>query len=125
MTDLVINIKSKKQLKKEAKLKKRQEKKQERDCKKLSTQLAGCYSYNRRSLNPLQLHFTSMDEYMTQLMPHDYNKWDIFTHSDYFLNCFVDKSITYLTGDSPNIINELCEGEVYVIGGLIDHNHHK
>ncbi len=33
--------------------------------------------------------------------------------------------VVYLTADSSEVLEELKEGETYIIGGICDHNHYK
>ena len=110
---------------------------------------------NKRSTKPVQLFFTSvtgevrkmMDRYQT-----GYKSWDAVVTDRHWKEVFNfqakaadgteepqeesskstggSKRIVYLTGDSPNSLEDCAalqaanEG-VFIIGGLIDHNRHK
>merc|ERR1712059_94784 len=64
-----------------------------------------CYSINRRLPNPLQLHMTSFEGRFDKVFPSD--------------------DIVYLSSDSENVLTDLEENKVYIIGALVDHNHNK
>ncbi|KAH9395594.1 tRNA methyltransferase 10 [Tyrophagus putrescentiae] len=130
----------------------------EMELKKLCKQINRCYAVNKRSTKPVQLFFTSvtgevrkmMDRYQT-----GYKSWDAVVTDRHWKEVFnfqakaadgteepqeeskvestenpSKKRIVYLTGDSPNSLEDCAalqaanEG-VFIIGGLIDHNRHK
>ncbi|KAL7982079.1 hypothetical protein Chor_001136, partial [Crotalus horridus] len=74
------------------------------DVKKLHKQIQRCYAENRKALHPVQ---------------------DIHIKSAHYNELVKKEDLVYLTSDSPDVLNELDESKAYVIGGLVDHNHHK
>ncbi|TRY92552.1 hypothetical protein DNTS_029826 [Danionella cerebrum] len=50
---------------------------------------------------------------------------DVYVESNAFQELLKKEDVVYLTSDSPNVLEELDESKAYVIGGLVDHNHHK
>ncbi|XP_056422983.1 tRNA methyltransferase 10 homolog A isoform X2 [Hyla sarda] len=100
-----------------------------RDVKKLNKQIRRCYAENRRAIHPVQLYLTShggqlkgnMDEYDKGWI----NWKDIHIKSEHYKDLMKLEDLVYLTSDSPEVLHELDETKAYIIGGLVDHNHHK
>ncbi|RMZ97396.1 tRNA methyltransferase 10 -like protein [Brachionus plicatilis] len=99
------------------------------DINHLCKQLTYCYAANRRIEAPLQFYMTSCSNKTRELLEKSgLANWDAYIHDTNYLQVFSDipkQDIVYLTSDSPNEIQEFDDNKVYVIGGLVDHNHHK
>lgn len=50
---------------------------------------------------------------------------DISIRKEHYSEVLAKAELVYLTSDSPNVLEELDPQKAYVIGGLVDHNHHK
>ncbi|CAJ0960383.1 unnamed protein product [Ranitomeya imitator] len=50
---------------------------------------------------------------------------DIHIKSEHYKDLMKPEDLVYLTSDSPEVLHELDETKAYIIGGLVDHNHHK
>ncbi|XP_052070726.1 uncharacterized protein LOC127709299 [Mytilus californianus] len=99
----------------------------DKDIMKLTKQVGFCYSANRRAENPLQFYVCGLHGHMQQRLESigDYKNWDVnFTENDYHEE-FDRDQIVYLSGDSPNVLEDLSDDHVYIIGGLVDHNQYK
>ncbi|XP_075057375.1 tRNA methyltransferase 10 homolog A [Mixophyes fleayi] len=100
-----------------------------RDVKKLNKQIRRCYAENRRATHPVQLYLTSHGGQLKSNMD-EYDKgwinWkDIHIKSEHYKDLMKTEDLVYLTSDSPEVLHELDETKAYIIGGLVDHNHHK
>ncbi|XP_064402113.1 tRNA methyltransferase 10 homolog A-like isoform X4 [Halichondria panicea] len=102
-----------------------------KDQLKLIKQLQRCYAANRRSVAPLQYYVTSFGGQLKSeldcryLINKEHEHWDIHYRSEDFLEVFGKENVVYLLAESTNVLNELDPSKAYIIGGLVDHNHHK
>lgn len=102
----------------------------DKDICKCAKQLLWVYTINRKSKSPLQLYYTGLKDssrLQKALERNDgYQNWDVKICKESYLNVFTEtENIIYLTSDSDDILTELNPNCVYIIGGLVDHNHHK
>ncbi|XP_022438120.1 tRNA methyltransferase 10 homolog A isoform X1 [Delphinapterus leucas] len=100
-----------------------------KDIKKLHKQIQRCYAENRRALHPVQFYLTSHGGQLKKNMDENDKGWvnwkDIHIKPEHYSEFIQKEDLVYLTSDSPNVLKELDESKAYVIGGLVDHNHHK
>uniref|UniRef100_A0A3P9KQ85 tRNA methyltransferase 10 homolog A n=1 Tax=Oryzias latipes TaxID=8090 RepID=A0A3P9KQ85_ORYLA len=100
-----------------------------KDVQKLHKQIQRCYAENRRAAHPVQFYLTSMGGQLQQSMDEKDRGWvnwkDIRIQTEHYSEVIAKGDLVYLTSDSPNVLKELDHNKAYVIGGLVDHNHHK
>jgi tRNA (guanine9-N1)-methyltransferase len=98
----------------------------DKEISSIGTQLCYCYHSNKSSKCPVNLIFSGVGPLVKdrlKLLQGD--KWPVPTHEKEFYDLFDNKSIVYLTGDSPNTLEKFDESCIYIIGGLVDRNRHK
>ncbi|XP_029382486.1 tRNA methyltransferase 10 homolog A isoform X1 [Echeneis naucrates] len=100
-----------------------------KDVRKLHKQIQRCYAENRRAIHPVQFYLTSLGGQLKQSMDEKDKGWvnwkDITIKTEHYSEIVAKEDLIYLTSDSPNVLEELDQKRAYVIGGLVDHNHHK
>ncbi|XP_064423477.1 RNA (guanine-9-)-methyltransferase domain-containing protein 2 isoform X1 [Latimeria chalumnae] len=100
-----------------------------KDVKKLHKQIQRCYAENRRAVHPVQFYLTSHSGQLKKNMDENDKGWvnwkDIQVKSEHYCELMKKEDLVYLTSDSPNTLSDLDETKAYIIGGLVDHNHHK
>lgn len=102
----------------------------DKDICKCAKQLLWVYTINRKAKMPLQLYYTGLEEggRLQQAMDKNdgYRNWDVHIGSESYRTLFQPpQQVVYLTSDSDTVLTELDPDKVYIIGGLVDHNHHK
>ncbi|KAE9547573.1 hypothetical protein FO519_009216 [Halicephalobus sp. NKZ332] len=98
------------------------------DLKGTMNQVNFSYGINRRMENPFQFHLCGIDETMMKVAKQKkfFQNWDVNIHGEKKLDdLFKPEEIVYLCAESENVLETLDENKIYVIGGLLDHNHHK
>ncbi|XP_078068151.1 tRNA methyltransferase 10 homolog A [Mustelus asterias] len=100
-----------------------------KDVKKLHKQIQRCYAENRKAAHPVKMYLTSHSGQLKTNMDENDKGWvnwkGITVTSEHFSEAMKKEDLVYLTSDSPNVLNDLDATKAYIIGGLVDHNHHK
>lgn len=102
----------------------------EKEVTSVANQIQHCYGLNRKmaSKKPLELHFLGIDG--PSIGPvfdrHlGFEAWKVFKHPVMDIRELFDPAkIVYLSPESPNVLEEISEEHVYVIGGISD-NHNE
>ena len=101
----------------------------DKDLSSCASQLLRVYTNNRRAKRPIPVHFTGLNEegklYEKLQRNEGWHNWDVIPHKESFMELFEKDKIIYLTSESETVLDVLETGAVYIIGGLVDHNHHK
>ena len=97
------------------------------DIKKIMKQVQNSYGANRRAKHPVNYITTSLiGRLKTRFLELEGSvNWKFQREEQRFDNIFPKGDIVYLTSDSDNVLMEIDESKVYVIGGLVDHNQQK
>lgn len=101
----------------------------DKDLSSCASQLLRVYTNNRRAKRPIPVHFTGLNEdgklYEKLQKNEGWKNWDIIPHKEGFMELFDKDKIIYLTSESETVLDTLEKDAIYIIGGLVDHNHHK
>jgi len=99
----------------------------QRDLGKCLKQVMKCYSFNRRLENPLQLYMTSFAGIVESEFAKNegFKNWDFNFEIKRYNEVFSKDKIIYLSSEADTALSTLENDKAYIIGGLVDHNHHK
>eukprot|EP01130_Rhizamoeba_saxonica_P002893 TRINITY_DN1277_c0_g1_i5.p1 TRINITY_DN1277_c0_g1~~TRINITY_DN1277_c0_g1_i5.p1 ORF type:complete len:191 (+),score=40.85 TRINITY_DN1277_c0_g1_i5:81-653(+) len=84
------------------------------------------YGALKRSERPLSLHFCSIGEYMSTLLDkNNVHNWKVHCHEQKPEELFNIEDLVYLSPESPNVLEEIDQEKIYIIGTIVDHNKKK
>lgn len=97
----------------------------EKELNHLANQVKRVYSNNKAAVKPVHLYLTSLDRtglvYKTCCEKNDgFDNYILSQEERSVVDIFDPKSLIYLSPDADDVLTELEEDKVYVIGGLVD-----
>lgn len=101
----------------------------EKEISSLSRQIETVYAVNRRSSKPFNVGVTSFGGRLRtrfETLLESRARWQLCTFYDEdYTKLFPRERLVYLSSESSTVLSTLEPGDVYIIGGLVDHNRHK
>ncbi|KAI8085060.1 guanine-1-methyltransferase-domain-containing protein [Halteromyces radiatus] len=95
----------------------------------MQAQLVRCYSANRLAKEAMHMTISGYDEPLKEVFEkktNSYNNWlNVDFDTEPYENRFDKEKLVYLSADSDNVVDELEEDKIYIIGGIVDKNRHK
>jgi tRNA (guanine9-N1)-methyltransferase len=95
------------------------------EIKLMANQMKAMYAANRRAAAPFHLTYASVTGVVSSeaSVRLEIQNWKGITHtSKHFLELFPTKDMVYLTPDTDNVLTEVTDDKVYIVGGLVDRN---
>jgi len=96
----------------------------EKEINSVGSQIMHAYGFFKRCEHPLYFHLTSYGGKLEERMQ-DFdgiNDWKVFFDRRPFYEVFNIPNIIYLSPESEEVLEELHEDKVYIIGAIADHN---
>ncbi|KAJ1956817.1 tRNA (guanine(9)-N(1))-methyltransferase, partial [Linderina pennispora] len=100
----------------------------DKEVKSMCSQVMRCYAVNRQAKRRVNLHITKLhgrgsERFATALKDHKMWSKEHITFDDReYIDRFQKDELVYLTADSDNVVEELDQNTVYVVGGIVDKN---
>lgn len=97
----------------------------DKDIRSLVSQLTYLYGKNMTTTHPFQLYLTSFNGNTEKaLLAHNgFDHWrGVSKEHRSYIDFFPKESLVYLSSESETSLDELNDKDVYIIGGLVDHN---
>lgn len=101
----------------------------EKEVNSLSSQIRYCYATNKRSPRPVYLSVTSLAPGPTRAIlekvdgfPEGWVGRGFELHTESMEEVHDKSKLVYLTSDSPNVLDDMDNDKIYVIGGIVDRN---
>jgi len=93
----------------------------------LAQQLVMGYGQNKKQEHPSIVYWTNFEGKLAQQNQKKNSGWQNWSHGltiseKPYTELFEKTSLVYLTADSDTVLMDLREDEVYIVGGIVDHN---
>ena len=98
-----------------------------KEVRSVVTQLSFTYGFLKSTEHPLELHLCSFDGPIKDALEglQGFASWKVHRHQEECEALFPSHRLIYLSPDAPEELTGFEEGDVFVIGGIVDHNRMK